>query len=73
VKEKRGNLPSTSQYDNTPMRGHTIVSSDDVIKVIQLKYPKDLDRVRAERERQIALAQIFLKKETPKKEVKKDV
>ena len=55
------------------MRGHTIVSSDNVITVIQLKYPKDLDRVRAERERQIALAQIFLKKETPKKEVKKDV
>ena len=73
MKEKRGNLPSASRYDNTLMRGHTIVSSDDVIKVIQLKYPKDLDRVRAEREREIALAQIFLKKETPKQEVKKDV
>ena len=44
------------------MRGHAIVSSDYAIKVIQLKDPKDLDRVRVERERQIALARVFLKK-----------
>jgi len=44
------------------MRGHAIVSSDYAIKVIQLKDPKDLDRVRVERERQISLAQDFLKK-----------
>ena len=44
------------------MRGHAIVSSDYAIKVIQLKYPNDLDRVRVERERQIALARDFLKK-----------
>lgn len=44
------------------MRGHAIVSSDYAIKVIQLKDPLDLDRIRAERERQIALAQDFLKK-----------
>ena len=44
------------------MRGHAMVSSDYAIKVIQLKDPKDLDRIRAERERQIALAQDFLKK-----------
>lgn len=44
------------------MRGHAIVSSDYAIKVIQLKDPKDLDRVRVERERQILLAQEFLKK-----------
>ena len=44
------------------MRGHVIVSSDYAIKVIQLKYGKDLDRVRVERERQIALARDFLKK-----------
>lgn len=44
------------------MRGHAMVSSDYAIKVIQLKDPKDLDRVRVERERQIALARVFLKK-----------
>ena len=44
------------------MRGHAMVSSDYAIKVIQLKDPKDLDRVRVERERQISLAQDFLKK-----------
>lgn len=44
------------------MRGHAIVSSDYAIKVIQLKYPKDLDRVRMERERQITLARDLLKK-----------
>lgn len=44
------------------MRGHAMVSSDYAIKVIQLKDPKDLDRVRVERERQIALARDFLKK-----------
>lgn len=44
------------------MRGHAMVSSDYAIKVIQLKDPKDLDRVRMERERQISLAQDFLKK-----------
>lgn len=44
------------------MRGHAVVSSDYAIKVIQLKGPKDLDRVRVERERQISLAQDFLKK-----------
>lgn len=44
------------------MRGHAIVSSDYAIKVIQLKYGKDLDRVRVERERQITLARDFLKK-----------
>lgn len=44
------------------MRGHAIVSSDYAIKVIQLKYPKNLDRVRVERERQIALARDLLKK-----------
>lgn len=44
------------------MRGHAMVSSDYAIKAIQLKDPKDLDRVRVERERQISLAQDFLKK-----------
>lgn len=44
------------------MRGHAIVSSDYAIKVIQLKYGKDLDRVRMERERQITLARDLLKK-----------
>lgn len=44
------------------MRGHAMVSSDYAIKVIQLKDPKDLDRVRVERERQISLARDFLKK-----------
>ena len=44
------------------MRGHAMVSSDYAIKVIQLKDPKDIDRVRVERERQISLAQDFLKK-----------
>ena len=44
------------------MRGHAMVSSDYAIKGIQLKDPVDLDRIRAERERQIALARAFLKK-----------
>ncbi|WP_455040550.1 putative immunity protein [Granulicatella adiacens] len=52
----------TQAIASAHMRGHAIVSSDYAIKVIQLKDPLDLDRIRAERERQIALAQDFLKK-----------
>lgn len=52
----------TQAIASAHMRGHAIVSSDYAIKVIQLKNPKDLDRVRVERERQISLAQDFLKK-----------
>ena len=52
----------TQAIASAHMRGHAIVSSDYAIKVIQLKGPVDLDRIRAERERQIALARDFLKK-----------
>ena len=52
----------TQAIASAHMRGHAMVSSDYAIKVIQLKDPKDLDRVRVERERQIALARDFLKK-----------
>ena len=52
----------TQAIASAHMRGHAMVSSDYAIKVIQLKDPIDLDRIRAERERQIALARDFLKK-----------
>ena len=52
----------TQAIASAHMRGHAIGSSDYAIKVIQLKYPKDLDQIRAEREQQIALARDFLKK-----------
>ena len=38
------------------MRGHAIVSSDYAIKVINLIYPNSLERVIAEREKQIVIA-----------------
>lgn len=37
------------------MRGHAIVSADYAIKVINLKYPKDMDKVIEEREHQLQL------------------
>lgn len=37
------------------MWGHAIVSADYAIKVVNLKYPNDMDAVLAERERQIQL------------------
>jgi hypothetical protein len=43
------------------MRGHAIVSADYAIKVINLKYPNDMDAVVAERERQIQLVAKILK------------
>lgn len=37
------------------LRGHAIVSADYAIKVINLKYPNDMDVIITEREQQIQL------------------